>query len=77
MTDADLHRDIGRLEARVDGLDMRTKDMQEKLDVVYEAVVSAKGGWKTLVAVGSFAASVGAAAATFLDWLLGRGGPSL
>lgn len=71
MTEADLHRDIGRLEARVDGLDMRTKDMHEKLDVVYEAVVSARGGWKTLLWVGGAAASAGAAVASLVQWFRG------
>lgn len=57
--DAQLHRDFGRLEGRVDGIDARTRDMQKKVDEMHEALMEARGGWKFMVAAGGFGAVVG------------------
>jgi len=66
MSEADLHRDLGRLEGKVGGLEdqieaqnERLGEMQRKVDVVHDAIVSAKGGWKTLVIVGGIGAAIG------------------
>lgn len=57
--DAQLHRDIGALEAEVQHLKEQVGEMKQKIDVMHDAIVSAKGGWKMLLAVGSAGAAVG------------------
>lgn len=58
--DAQLHRDLGRLEGRVLALESQVAEMKEMLSDVHEAITAAKGGWKTLIAVGSIGAGLGA-----------------
>lgn len=70
--DAQLHRDFGRLEGRVEGIERRTADMQEKVDEIHEALMQAQGGWKFMVAMGGFGAVVGGLivkASAVLGWM--------
>lgn len=59
MTDAQLHRDIGNLQARVTVLEGQIKDMNAKLDVLLAAVTEAKGGFRLVLVVGTLGAAVG------------------
>ncbi|WP_313495466.1 hypothetical protein [Pseudoxanthomonas mexicana] len=59
MTDAQLHRDIGNLQARVTVLEGQIKDMNAKLDVLLEAVTEAKGGFRLVLVVGTLGAALG------------------
>lgn len=60
VSESQIHRDIGRLEGQVRALESQVADMKVKIDVMHEAITSAKGGWKTLLWVGGAAASLGA-----------------
>lgn len=66
MNDAELHRDIGRLEATQALMQVQMSDMQKKVDVMHDAIVSAKGGWRVLMAVGSAGAAIGAIVAKLM-----------
>lgn len=64
----DMHRDIGRLEEAVSTLKaeaaaMRNDlaDMRSDLAEIKTILAQAKGGWRTLIAVGTFAGGIGAA----------------
>jgi len=64
--DAQIHRDLGGLNARMNALETsferRMEAVEDKVSEVHEVIITAKGGWKTLVVVGSIGASLGALA---------------
>ena len=76
MTDHDplLHRDMGRLEARLQAAEMRAADMQRKVDEMHSLLMQAKGGWRAMVMVGSVSAAVGALAAKVVAVVWPHGG---
>lgn len=68
----DLHRDIGALEARADAQEERLARIEQKVDMLVEAVASSRGGIRMLIAVGSVAATlaglIGAAISKLVPW---------
>lgn len=65
MTDQQLHRDIGRLEAtvkaqegRIASMAVEQKEMADQVKEMHEILLQAKGGWKTLVTVGAISSAV-------------------
>lgn len=65
--DPQLHRDLGRLEGQVKALESTVAEMKEMIGDMHETITQAKGGWKTLIAVGS----IGAALGTVMTKLIG------
>ena len=68
----DEQRTIGRLEAQIEALqkqaakqDAQNVQIMTDLREIRETLASAKGGWKTLVAVAGVASAVGAIASKF------------
>ena len=68
-----LHRDVGRVEAEqaamrrdLESLTADVKELNRKIDHLVAVIDRAKGGWKTLVAVGTVVAAITAAAAKLL-----------
>jgi hypothetical protein len=55
-----LHRDLGRVEGKVDAQQRTIDDMQRKVDEMHRALMQAAGGWKVLMLVGTASAAVGA-----------------
>lgn len=79
--DTSLHRDIGRLESRMDGADKRAADMQrqveniaKKMEDVHTMVMQAQGGFKVIIAVSTAAAALGAAFTKLLSAVMPSGG---
>lgn len=70
---AQLHRDIGTLEARVDELNARLDRMEPKIDGMFEAITEARGGWQTLMWVGGAAGAIGAGVTSLVQKLKGGG----
>jgi hypothetical protein len=64
----DVQRDIGRMEARQDASEERLERIEAKVDLLVEYMATAKGGAGMLFKVGSIAATLGAAAAEFVNW---------
>jgi hypothetical protein len=63
MTDMErdaLQRDVGRLEARVDAQESELREIKADVKAILALVNQARGGWKTLVAVGAVAGAMGA-----------------
>lgn len=62
--DAQIHRDLGGLNARMNALEAsferRMGAVETKVGQVHDVITTAKGGWKTLVVIGSFGAALGA-----------------
>lgn len=71
-TNAQLHRDVGRIEGRIGALENVTRDMQGKVDEMHTALMQAQGGWRVMVMVGGIAAATGALAAKLFAWLWPR-----
>lgn len=69
-----LHRDLGRLEERMRAAEMRTADMQHKVDEMHRLLMQAQGGWRAMVMVGSASAAVGALVAKILGAVWPHGG---
>jgi hypothetical protein len=62
---ASEQQQLGALTAKVDALERESAEQGKMLREVRDAIVSAKGGWWTLLAVGSVAGSIGAFLAKF------------
>lgn len=65
--DAKLHRDIGRLEATVEQLAESQQRTEQRVQAIHDVVMSAKGGWKTLVVVGSISSALTTAVIKFFS----------
>ena len=75
MVEADLHRDIGKHDAQIEGLQHEVqrlhKDMAEvikQLRQVNDTLSQAKGGWKTLMMVAGMASAATAAMTKVAVW---------
>ena len=64
-----LDRDVGALEARMQGVEQEIQAMRSDVREIRDALVSARGGWKTLTLIIGFSASMGAAIAKLLHTL--------
>ena len=56
--DPQIHRDLGDLQARVKLLERQIEGMEKKIDTLLEAVTEARGGFRLVLTVGAFGASV-------------------
>jgi hypothetical protein len=66
----EMARDIGRHDAQIETLQADMAEMKKDVHEIKLMLAEAKGGWKTLMAVGGFAAVVGSILTKFIDWLL-------
>lgn len=76
--DPQIHRDLGSLTARLNTLESsferRMTAVETKVGEVHDVITTAKGGWKTLVVIGSIGAGLGALATKLLGLFATRGG---
>lgn len=82
MSDAEVQRVIGRLEAQVTALTnlvaaltAKMERVENKLDDVEKTLSEARGGWRVLMWVGGASGSVGAAVSYLASHFLTRPGP--
>ncbi len=61
-------RDFGRLEAEVENLRNEVAGLRTDVRELLQIVSTAKGGWRTLVMVGSAAGAMGAFLAKAVTW---------
>lgn len=71
MTENELHRDMGRMETEISELKRRVGNVETMMFDVHKIVTEARGGWKTLLAVGAASAAVGAGVAKAIAFLKG------
>lgn len=57
---AQIDRDVGALEARMQIMEQEIHAMREDVREIRDALVTARGGWRTLTLVIGFSASFGA-----------------
>jgi prefoldin subunit 5 len=76
---SDMHRDIGRhdaqieaLQAQVDRLHLDMTTVLSELRTINATLSEAKGGWKTLLAVGAIASGMTAFAMKILGFLFSK-----
>lgn len=67
-----MERAVGQLEGEVGAIKDRLERIEDKLDSVVSAVQHARGGWWTLMLIGSVAGTLGALLATFWGAITGR-----
>lgn len=68
----DLQRDIGRHDEAIDNLKTEVHAIREDLAEIKQILSGVRGGWRTLLAVGSLAATIGAGISKLTEW---RGTP--
>lgn len=66
-----MERDLGRLEGKVEKLDDDVDDLKRMVAEMHQTITEAKGGWKTLVVVGSISAALTTVGIRFLGWIKG------
>lgn len=70
MTDQ-LNRDLGRLEGKVEKMDDDLDDIKRMVQEMHTAISEARGGWKTLVVVGTISSALTTGVIKALAWLKG------
>lgn len=66
---ADLQRDIGSMEAKLENLEREMKEMKADVRQIREDFAQVKGGWRTLIGI---AALLGGAVSWAASHLFGR-----
>jgi len=64
----EMARDIGRHDAQIENLQADMSQVKNDVHEIKMILAQAQGSWKTVVAVGGFAAVVGGAVSKFLEW---------
>ena len=65
----EMARDIGRHDAQIETLQADMAEMKKDVHEIKLMLAQAKGGWKTLMAVGGVAAVMGSIFTKFVEWL--------
>lgn len=69
MTDHQLHRDIGNLQARMDAIEKVATRQTSMLADIQRTLTEARGGWRLLMWLGGAGAALGAAIAGLVTWV--------
>lgn len=72
MNDPQLHRDLGRVEGRLEKVETDVAEMKRMVSDLHTTITTAKGGWKTLVAVGGVSAALASAITKFISLFIGN-----
>ena len=70
MSDEEVQRDLGRMEAQIATLCSEVKDLTITVAAISATLSEAKGGWKTLMWVSGSSAAFGAFITKLAPWLL-------
>lgn len=72
----EIHRDLGKHDAQIDSLNHEVRRLHEdmasiatQLAQINQTLSEAKGGWRTLMMVAGFSATVGGVLVKLLSWL--------
>ena len=66
-----ISQDIGRLQGKVEGIEVQLERLQTNVSAIKEAIDQAKGGWKTAVWLAGSGGAVGAGVVKVLAWTSG------
>lgn len=64
----EIQRDLGRLEAKVEGVVTDVSEMRADIKAIRETLAEARGGWRTLAWVSGASASFGALVVKLFPW---------
>ena len=64
-----IEREVGALEARMETVEQEVHAMRLDVREIRDALVTARGGWRTLVVVIGLSTTLGAAVAKILPFL--------
>lgn len=64
-----IEREVGALQARMEKVEAQVEAMSADVREIRDALVTARGGWKTLTLVIGFSVSLGAMIAKLLPFL--------
>ena len=64
-----IEREVGALEARMETVEQEVQAMRKDVREIRDALVTARGGWRTLVVVIGLSTTLGAAIAKILPFL--------
>jgi chromosome condensin MukBEF ATPase and DNA-binding subunit MukB len=65
----EIQRDIGRHDAQIESLQEDMRSVKTDVHEIKIMLAEAKGGWRTLMAVSSFAGILGAGLMKIMYWL--------
>lgn len=65
----EIARDLGRHDAQIETLQADMALVKNDVHEIKMMLAEAKGSWRTLMAVGGFAAFIGAMLAKVADWI--------
>jgi archaellum component FlaC len=68
----DLYQQIGRHAAKIDGIKEDLDDIRKSLKHIESIVDQAKGGWKSMVAVGTIIAAIASFVTAMWHQLINR-----
>lgn len=71
---SDQSFELGRHEESLKNMDERLKHVEERVEDMYEILIQARGGWKTMVIIGTVLGAVFALFSKILAVLSNRGG---
>jgi hypothetical protein len=58
MTDPSLHRDMGRIEGRLDAIEAQAAETRQKVDEMHRVLMQAQGSWKAIVGAAGLSAAI-------------------
>jgi hypothetical protein len=67
VSDQEVQRDLGRMEAEIKNLISAVSDLDTKVETINSTLSEAKGGWRTLMWVSGAAGTIGSALTYFLQ----------
>lgn len=65
-----IDRDLGALEARLEGLEAELRELKRDVREIRDAVLTVRGGWRLLTLMLALSAALGALAGKLLPWSL-------
>lgn len=68
MNDAQLHRDIGNLQARMTAMEQVAQQQTSILAGIQQTLTEARGGWRLLMWLGGAGMAAGAGIASAIAW---------
>jgi type IV secretory pathway VirJ component len=61
---------IGQLQAKVETLETEVRQLRDEVARLVAVLNAGKGGWRTLIMVGTAATALGAAVTTVIGWFV-------
>ena len=70
MTSLNYERELGGVQEKLKKLEQEMAEMHNDVREIRDVVVSVKGGWKTIAAIATLSAAIGALITKLSAWFL-------